>query len=121
MPRMPLIHPELKKRIPEQYPDECTIQQREEGTNDFGEPVDEWVDLEGHVDISALKASTGGREIKKEDQTYTIAEYHISLKGYYPDIEENMRAVVNGINHSILLVEHASRNDRTRLAVEVVE
>ena len=142
MPRMPLVHPEMKNMMPEQYPDLCTIQAKVEIEDEYGQPKEEWVDYYpdwkdevsdpdaklradeptvDHRELDALLASTGGRKIKEEDKTYTIAEYHISLKGYYPEIEENMRAVIDNTNYNILLTEETSRDNRTRLAVEVVQ
>lgn len=140
--RPPLIHPKLADFLPEQYPDECTIQALVETEDEWGEPEEEWVDYypdwrddvenggeavlkegeptEDHRDLPALIAPSGGREVKQDDKTYTVSDFYISMKAYIPAVKETMRAVVSGQEYNILLVEHTSRQMRTRLTVEVV-
>ncbi len=118
--RPPLIHPKMKDFLPEQYPDLCTIQELTEDTDEWGETTYEWQNLAGHIGLPALIAPSGGREVKQDDKTYTVSDFYISLKGYYPGIDETMQAVVSGQEYNVLLVEHASRQTRTRLTVEVV-
>ncbi len=123
---MPLVHPELLNSIPERWPSTCRIEIREEGTDEYGQPVDDWVTFVDEEDfeyeeISAVRAPSGGREIKQDDKTYTVSELDIVLKGYYPKINETMRAVINNAEiYNILLVENSSQDEITRLAVEKV-
>jgi len=119
MARMDMIHPQFLNSIPEQYPDKCDILEPATGTDDWGEPIDDPVVLLANLDC--LISADGGDERKRDDSTYVEADYYISLKGYYPDIKENMTARVNGNDYNITLPEHSSRSKRTRLAVEVVE
>lgn len=102
------------------YPSTVTIQEATEGQGSYGEETLSWADKTGHVDLSCRLAPSGGREVKKADQTYVVATHVIAIAGSYPTIAEKDRAVIEGQNYDILLVENDGQERSTRLMVEVV-
>lgn len=115
-----LVHPKMLDMLGDFFDSSCTIQEYTETQDEWGEPIQTWVDKIGHVDIPCSIAPSGGQEVKKADMTYVVSTHYIKLKGYYPEITEVMRAVVAGRNYDILLAGHDSRAKTTRLTVEVV-
>ena len=122
-PVMPgIVHPKMYERMGILYNSTCTIQYYDEDNLDeWGQPDPQWVDLPNHIDLECSIAPSGGQEVKQPDKEYDVSTHHISFNDYYPDIEEKMRAVVNGKTYDIQLVEHGSRKKSTRLTVEVVD
>lgn len=119
-----IVHPELMTRIqPNFYPSLCTIQQDiSSERSGFGEPVPEWVDLPNHVDLPCRISPRSKREVRSEDQAYAEATHTVALNGYYPDIDEAMCAVVDGVTYQIDgSPEHDGNRKTTRLQVRIVD
>jgi head-tail adaptor len=94
----------------------CTIQEAAIAYDAAGGEQYTWNDKAGHIGLSCAIGPTGGKEIKRPDMTYVVATHRVLLAGYYPDIGEKMRAVVDGTALDILLVESDSQQKLTRLS-----
>jgi len=115
-----LFHPKLLDNLGSFFNSTCTIQEYTETQDELGEPIKTWLDKADHIDIPCAIAPSGGQEVKRPDMTYVVSSHHLTLRGNYPAITEDMRAVVAGKTYDILLVEHDSRGLMTRLTVQVV-
>ena len=121
MPHGDLIHPRMTERLERFYPQSVTIQEPVVVTDpDSGEQSTTWADFAAHVALNGRQGPTGGREVLQSDQTYVIADWTISLNGYYPTITEIMSAVVSGVRYRILLVQADSETETTRLLTREV-
>jgi len=98
-------------------PDRCTIQCLTETVDADGQVVKTWTDR--HADVPCNVMPLKGREIKRPNQTYVVANTSIALQDYCPDIVESDRAIVGSTTYDILLVE-SPLNTMTRLSCEVV-
>jgi len=108
-------------RLHEFYPVTVTIQEVTEGQGTMGEITSVWANKVGYVDLGCRLSPSGGKEVKKPDQTYVVATHIISIAGYYPGIDEKDRAVIGLQTFDILLVENDGQGDSTRLLAEIVE
>jgi len=99
------------------FPDRCTIQCLTETVDADGQVVKTWTDR--HADVPCNVMPLKGREIKRPNQTYVVANTSIALQDYCPDIVESDRAIVGSTTYDILLVE-SPLNTMTRLSCEVV-
>jgi len=121
MPHGDLIHPRMTERLERFYPQSVTIQEPVVVTDpDSGEQSTTWADFASHVALNGRQGPTGGREVLQSDQTYVIADWTISLNGYYPTITEIMSAVISGVRYRILLVQADSETETTRLLTREV-
>jgi head-tail adaptor len=111
-----LIDDRMLTNMADFFPSTCTVQERTDTQDEFGQPIPAWIDL--HTDIDCRLSPYRGDEIKKPDQTYATDVHIITLNDYYNDITVLMRAIVNSINYDILLVEHDGQNRLTKLTVE---
>jgi len=116
-----LLHPDMLNELDNFFSQTCTIQENAPTEGEGGEPVPSWSDKEDHVDIPCAIGSSGGKEIKRSDATYTISTHTILLQGYYSGIDETMQAVVLGKSYDILLADSDSRFKMTRLLCRKVE
>jgi len=82
-----------------------------------GQVVTAWSDR--HTDVPCNVMPLKGREIKRPNQTYVVANTSIALQGHYADIVESDRAIVGSTTYDILLVE-SPLSTMTRLSCEVV-
>ena len=124
-----LIHPRMLATdfsdLSDFFPSLVTIQEGAVAYDDWGEEELTWGDKAGHVDLPCtiapveLQVRDKG-EKKKEYGTYAIGSHHVTIAGYYPDIQEKMRAVVNGTAYDILLAEWDSQSETTRLACRLL-
>lgn len=112
-----IIDDRLMGALSPHFGETCTVQRLEEGVDEYGQVVSVWVDR--YSAIPCVCTPTKGREIRRPDQTYVVANYSIALQGHYPDIEESDRAVVGGTAYNILLVQSFA-GAPTKLSCEVV-
>ena len=112
-----IVDPRLMGALGSHFPSRCTIQYLTETVDTDGQMVKTWTDR--HADVPCNVAPLKGREIKRPNQTYVVANTSIALQGYYPDIKESDRATVGGTTYDILLVE-SLLSTMTRLSCEVV-
>ncbi len=105
------------------FPSLCRVQYLTETVDADGQVVTTWKDR--HVDVpcnvasAASRNGSAGREIKRPNQTYVVANTSIALQGHYPDIKESDRAIVGGTTYDILLAE-SPLDTMTVLSCEVV-
>lgn len=116
----PLIDPRMFSRLGSFYPSTVTIQENTPTQGTMGEEQDVWTNKVGYVDLSCHLAPSGGREVKRPDQTYVVSTHIIAIAGHYPGIEEVDQAIIDGQGYDILLVENDSLGDSTRLVTEIV-
>ena len=112
-----IVDPRLMGALESHFPDRCTIQCLTETVDADGQVVKTWTDR--HTDVPCNVMPLNGREIKRPNQTYVVANTSIALQDYCPDIVESDRAIVGSTTYDILLVE-SPLNTMTRLSCEVV-
>ncbi len=117
----PLFHGDMMTELRDFFPSTVTIQTWTE-TQDAvtGEITTSWSDFAGHVDMTCAHAPTGGQEVQLADQTYVVSNYTILINSYHSDITEKMRAVLDGTNWEILLVQADSFHGMTRILTRTV-
>jgi head-tail adaptor len=115
-----IIHPGMLAALSDFFPSTCTIQQNTPEQDAYGEPIADWDDLAGHVDIPCQISPAGGREVKLANQTYAVASHAIALQGSYTTITPAMRVTSGGATYDILAVESDSQGVMTRLLCQVV-
>lgn len=120
----PMVDPRMLGQLGEFFPSRCTIQ-RDTGTgrSATGDPQPDWQDLDGHANIPCSKAPVAGqrqREVRRGDQTVLLSTARVALQGYFPQITEHHRAVVDGQALNIILALADSRSALTYLDVELV-
>lgn len=117
--RQPFVHPKMLERNAVFFNATCTVERQTGGARDpFGEHQPSWQAV--ITDVPCRIAPSGGREVKQPNQTYAVSTHHIMLLGYYTEIDASMRALVDGKQYNIMLVEHDYERRTTRLTVEVV-
>ena len=112
-----IVDPRLMGALESHFPDRCTIQCLTETVDTDGQVVKTWTDR--YTDVPCNVMPLKGREIKRPNQTYVVANTSIALQGHYADIVESDRAIVGSTTYDILLVE-SPLNTMTRLSCEVV-
>jgi len=115
--RPAFVDPRLMGALESHFPDRCTIQYLSETVDADGQVVKTWTDR--HTDVPCNVTPLKGREIKRPNQTYVVANTSIALQGHYPDIVESDQAIVGGTTYNILLAEH-TLDTMTVLSCEVV-
>ena len=116
-----LMHPRLLSTLGRLYPSLCTVQTNTPVQDTYGQPIEAWAALAGHVDLPCAirPAPVAGGEVRRPDQTIVTAPYHVALPGYYSTITEAMRLTSGGRTYNILRVEHDQMRQTTRLTAEV--
>jgi len=117
----PLTQPNLLSALVNFFPTTCTIQSSTESRSPSGQVTLVWANYTGHVSIPCRIAPAKVNEIKQQNQTYTIGDKIVLLRGYYQTITAKMRAVINSINYDILGIEHDGQNIQTRLTVRIAK
>ena len=106
----------------------CTIQQWDGTLGASGAPdksAANWDDVTGLVDIQCMAPPEGLFQTIRATEAKTIAEIlamqplHVLLDAFYPNIESDMRAVVDGTAYDIMGVEWDSQRIMTRLCVRL--
>ena len=115
--RPAFVDPRLMGALESHFPDLCTIQYLTETVDADGQGVKTWTDR--HTDVPCNVMPLKGREIKRPNQTYVVANTSIVLQGHYADIVESDRVIVGGTTYDILLAEH-TLDTMTVLSCEVV-
>ena len=115
--RPAFVDPRLMGALQSHFPSLCRVQYLTEGVDDDGQVTEVWKDR--HAAVPCNVTSLKGREIKRPNQTYVVANTSIALQGHYADIVESDRAIVGSTTYDILLVE-SPLSTMTRLSCEVV-
>lgn len=124
MNQLGIVHPGLLAKLaPNHYAGTVTIQQNTPTNDSAGQEIPSWANLSGHVDLSCRKAPREqfSREARSQAQIYAVHVWEIAIAGYYPTITEEMRAVVDGINYDIELVQLDGNRKTTRLQARKVD
>jgi head-tail adaptor len=119
----PLVHPRLLASLGNFYSSLCTIQEATEVRDEYGQSIAGWANKAGHVDIPcgiAPADAIRNAEVRRPDQTYTLATHLVALQGRYPSITTKMRALVDGKAYDVVAVEADSAGVSTRLKVQVI-
>lgn len=89
--------------------------------DDYGSAQDETWTAE-FEDLQCRVEPTGdaSREMRRKDGTVAVNARYVRFRHYHPDIESNMRAVIEGDVYDILGVDHDPQKAHTRLIVEKV-
>lgn len=125
MPRA-IVDPRLMNALPAMYPLRCTIQSATKAADAYHELIETWSNFAGHVNLPCAFARVGGgqvglTEVRRTDQLLDIEDRHIALRGYFPDITPQMRAIVSGETYEVVGVDHDSHRQTTRVRVRKVE
>jgi len=115
--RPAFVDPRLMQSLGTHFPSLCQVQYLTETVDADGQVVTAWKDR--HVAVPCNVMPLKGREIKRPNQTYVVANTSIALQGHYADIVESDRAIVGSTTYDILLVEQIL-GSMTRLSCEVV-
>jgi hypothetical protein len=113
-----LLHPSFFAHMSAFFPQTCNIIERGGMIDSYGAMTSDWKTVEGMASVQcALAIPTGGKQWRS-DMSPTIIGQQIVLAGYFPNINESMRAVVDGSTYDIMLVEHNPTHEITRLTVQ---
>ena len=119
---MTIIDPRMLTQLQSFYPSTVTIQEATEVQDGTGDITLNWMNKAGHVDLPARIGPSGGREIRQDDQTYSVSTHTIGLRGNYPLVTVEDRAVDdNGVIYGIMAVESDDQDASTYLYTEIVQ
>lgn len=124
----PTVHPRLLDLAARFYPQTITVQRVSTVRDDYGQEVETWTDLVGHIDLEARVVTNGpgtgaggwSGEIYANTGVYDIEGLTISLRGFYPAIDTVDRVVYNGNIYPIQAVEVDAEGVTTRLRTRKV-
>lgn len=119
---MPIIDPRMLAHLHNFYPSTATIQEATERRGTTGEVRLEWDDKAGHTSLPCRIGPTGGKEIRMPDQTYAISTHTIGLRGNYPTVTVEDRAIDdNDVIYEIMSVQSDDQDASTYLYVRILE
>ena len=126
MPRpTPFVHGDVLDATG-RFTSTCIIERREDGTDDLGEPVDVWTEVDTSVChppvVNAYGAADGprGGEVRRMDDTIVGARVTVLCVGI-PDVVEGDRVRVDGAPpRHVTHVESDHQGITTRVLCEVV-
>lgn len=102
----------------------CTIKQRSNTVSALGqtnmtsyEPIADLTDIACRFAPQAPGAPPQSDTTRMQQQFDTRSLFHVLLDGYFPAIEQQFLANINGIDYEIMSVEGDSNFEMTRLAV----
>lgn len=116
-----IAHPALLPHLqPNFYPSLCTIAIADTIQDEFGEEMGTLTPVAGMINIPSRLAPRGSTELRSAQQIYAQATHHLALNGYYPGIDTEMSAQVDGVTYDIEGVEHDGNDEMTRLYLREV-
>jgi hypothetical protein len=118
-----IVHYGMLENLYRFFPRKVTIKQLVPASqNGYGEPVTgSWTDFEGLVELPCQIAPAEGEKQKKADMSPVIYTHRIVIAGYYPEIQENYRAVLDDdTEFEIVKKENDSQQKTTPLKVRLV-
>ncbi len=121
--RSEIIHYGMLTTLWRFFPRKVTIQQFTPGTQDgYGEKtVGTWTTIVGLEDLPCQVSPADGGEERKGNMTPVIYTHRIVISGFYPEIQENYRAVVDSaVNFDIVKIEHDSLQKTTPIMARIV-
>lgn len=116
-----LVHPHLMQTLERDFfPQQCTIREPVKSRNAIGGEQRVYQDFPGHNGLACHVAPAQGGERRTEQQVYLDSTHVIMLNAAYPNITEEMQAVVDGLAYDILLATLDSQKVLTELIVRLV-
>jgi len=118
-----IIHYGMLENLYRFFPRKVTIKHLVPASqNSYGEPVTgTWTNVEGLANLPCQIAPAEGEKQKKADMSPVIYTHRIVIAGYYPEIQENYKAVMDDdVEFEIVKVEHDSQQKSTPLKVRLV-
>lgn len=104
----------------------CTIKQRTNTVSALGqtnmlgyEPIADLTDIACRFAPQSPGAPPQGDTTRMQQQFDTRSLFHVLLDGYFPEIEQQYLANLNGVDYEIMSVEADSNFEMTRLAVRI--
>lgn len=118
-----LVHPLMLERLtPNFYPSLCTIFRPEVTNNSSGDEVIVPMPILDLIDIPCRLAPMTSREVRGPQQAFVEGTSHVTLAGYYPQIDSDMLPVIDGKTYSMEgEPEHDGNHKTTRFYVREVE
>lgn len=103
-----------------------TIQQADGTLDAAGAPSGNYVNVAGLVLLKCQAAPPSmariqATEVKALAEITALQLKHVLMDGCYPQIQANMRAVLNGVAHDIMGAESDSQAQMTRLTLRLVQ
>jgi hypothetical protein len=116
-----LIDPRMLGSLNRFFPSTCDIATNRIDPDSMGSPVNTREQILSNVPcaiapIHNIIPISGER--RNPEYTYDVATYHITLQGYYLQIDVHMVAHFNDIDYDIVGVERDSQSKMTRLIVK---
>jgi hypothetical protein len=102
----------------------CTVQSPSQAPDALGQPdLVDWSDVAGIVGVPCMMSPLGGSPSIGDEQkrpwfTSEKTTFHLLLDGYFPQIRQRYRAVVDGTPYDIMGTESDSQKVMTRLALQ---
>lgn len=120
---VPVIHSRFVGLNTQFFPSQATIEAMTEPapTDEYGQPVEEWLPVSGLQAIAASRAPLSAQERQALNYTATDQAWTVLLAGAYPSITTRHRAVIDGDTFDIDAVETDQTGNLTRLRVRSVE
>jgi hypothetical protein len=129
-----LYHPKMLAGLGRFFPLQCTILHDDGASvDDHGAPVSSWEELDGHILLACDLVTDSGEEIQRPGGTVLISTHRILLQGYYPEVTERMRVLIEdtdflqpgfpaslGDMYEILRPDHDANHQLTRLICQMV-
>jgi hypothetical protein len=92
--------------------------------SDSGEESYTWTPVDGLESVALAFAPSAGvrynTEIRRDNMTEVRVTQYALLQGYYPQITESMRLVIDDVAWNILAIDADSQSTITQLTVERV-
>lgn len=118
---VPVMHPRFVALNRQFFPSLATIEAVSETQDGSGQEVETWLPVAGLQSLDCAKAPLTAQERQAANYTATDQAWHVLLKGAYPTITTEHRAVVDGDVYDIDAVETDQTGTLTRLRVRTVE
>lgn len=119
-----LVHPRMMRSLPTLFASRCTIGHETITQDESGQEVTTYPPDPSLANIPCYVEpleGAGSGEIRRADQTIVENPYTIALQGYFPTIDQEDQAIVNGTDiYNILFVRHDDTRTLTFLDVEHV-
>jgi hypothetical protein len=116
-----LVHPNVMAAVGEEFfPDRVTIQARTVIQDpETGQEIPTYADYAGHTNLPARIGNGQVRQLTGADGETIVTSLSILIRGYFPDIDRNMRAVDQDVREfSIEVIRWDSAKINTTLEVQ---
>ena len=116
MPRW--THPRLLERLGVFFEHEVDVQENKGTRNTVGEIAADWQTVTGLGSVACSTSNLKVSGVQTGDKKFSMVDsFVVALDGYYPQIDDNMRIVLDGANTYHILSVHHSDDVLTELTV----